>query len=587
MPDSKRAPTAGPVSKPGLFAISLKKLSLPSFFVVATVVLSPRASLDDVWSRISISQSPPLCRAPLPSVQAMGVTIAEHPLLRAAALHLNKDLDAFFQQHGLESAAIAVVTGTGAVYEGFRGVQRANETNGQRTVDRHSIYRVASISKLFATVKTLMLRDAGLLNLCVAPESLPFHDTPTRDDPITGILSDFPSAPGDDPVTVRQLMTHMSGLNRECPPGSSNGSWPASLDGSGPPGYSGLPFPDRKTFMAGIVPSGRVAPPYTFPVYSNTAFSVLGLVNLAVTKRHEGEKAPQTHAELMHRDIFVPLGLNGSSFIVSEVNKDKVVVPSVKTDDIDANFGDVTNPAGGQMSSLSDLVKIVRTFVDPTRKHALLRPYTIREWLRPLHVWWDDYSEVGAVWEILRFTDSHSRNLRLFIKLGELDGIHSLISINPTTGFGTVILTSGPTMETIPLNDMIMSRFQPAFEAINEELIRKSLVGTWVSDDGRYKINVDIISGSLFATQYTIDDIDVLKTINDGTSTSTALWHTGNKQFRLAKGVPGAGCLFEWVSLDDYAHDRGYATNMIRLTGNPGEETLQIPATGAELRRRL
>lgn len=122
----------------------------------------------------------------------------------------------------------------------------------------------------------------------------------------------------------------MSGLGRDWPPGAARGAWPETLDGSGPPPYNGLPLPDREAFMRGISANHLVAPPYTFPSYSNTGYSLLGLANVAANKAIEGEKSPKTHADLLNRDIFTPLRLNGSFFSANEGNKAHIAVASVE-----------------------------------------------------------------------------------------------------------------------------------------------------------------------------------------------------------------------------------------------------------------
>lgn len=68
------------------------------------------------------------------------------------------------------------------------------------------------------------------------------------------------------------------------------------------------------------------------------------------------------------------------------------------------------------MSSLSDLVKVMQTLIDPRRPESLLRPSTVREWMKPLHSFWDDYQEVGPMWEIFRVKDSFGRYSRQFVK---------------------------------------------------------------------------------------------------------------------------------------------------------------------------
>ena len=124
-------------------------------------------------------------------------------------------------------------------------------------------------------------------------------------------------------------MSHMSGIGRDLPPGNAHGHWPNSIFGWGPPGHNGLEFPSHQEVFDGIAQSRPVVAPYTYPVYSNTGYSLLGIANVAANVAASGPSAPSTHAELVQKDIFGPLGFNGTSFLVSEENIRNVVVPSL------------------------------------------------------------------------------------------------------------------------------------------------------------------------------------------------------------------------------------------------------------------
>lgn len=106
------------------------------------------------------------CRAPLPSFLATKPPGTGSPLQKAFG-RLDSVLQCYFDQGGIDSLSVAVVGSEGSLYEGFWGKRRANESDvGQgTTVDRHSIYRLASISKLFTALETLILRDRGVLTL--------------------------------------------------------------------------------------------------------------------------------------------------------------------------------------------------------------------------------------------------------------------------------------------------------------------------------------------------------------------------------------------------------------------------------------
>ncbi|KDQ21841.1 hypothetical protein BOTBODRAFT_169032 [Botryobasidium botryosum FD-172 SS1] len=510
------------------------------------------------------------CRAPLPQFLVNHHLSADHPALRRAARNLDQALDAWFSKGGLDSIAVAVVTSDGSVYEEFRGVLRANETASEKRglVDRHSIYRLGSNSKLFTCLESFILRDRGVVNL---------------DESLDKMFPDL--SRGRDPITMRQLMSHMSGIGADWPPGDAEGKWPKSRDGAGPPPYNGRHDPDIPMLLDAIGQNPFVARPYTFPSYSNSGYSLLGVANVAANQAAEGSDAPSTHAELMHRDIFVPLGLNGSSFIASNTNKNHLVVASVYPGEIDHDLGVVNNPAAGQMGSLSDLVKVMQTLIDPNRPGSLLRPYTIREWLRPMHAWWDDYSETGLLWEIYKSEDSYGRKLRYYQKMGGLPGHYTAFTLAPTSSFGVIVLTSGPTLQLIELNRLVFSHFQPAFDAITEELTERLIAGEWTSVDEAVQITIIIEAGSLFVSKYVVNGTDVLEATQPYRGPS-ALWSTGDNEFRLATSMPGSGCLLQWIGLDQYGYIRGFPTNMMRIVEGSDGVVLQVPAIDVNLERR-
>lgn len=190
--------------------------------------------------------------------------------------------------------------------------------------------------------------------------------------------------------------------------------------------------------------------------------------------------------------------------------------------------------------------------------------------------------------------------------VGELIGHHTVFTINPDSAFGVVILTTSPGMQTIPLNELVFSHFQPAFDSIAERKTRELLGGSWASSDGSVQVTITLDKGSLFASNYVINGTDVLKTIQpDGVSRRASLLSTGGHDLRyvylpipthqsvlkysldrLAVSVPNTGCMFNWIGLDQYAYGNGYATNMLKVKQSDGRVTLLVPAIAAELERK-
>ena len=122
----------------------------------------------------------------------------------------------------------------------------------------------------------------------------------------------------------------MSGLGRDWPAGTVDG-WPFDMNGGGPPPTNGLPFPSHEAVYEATSQLRLVSPPYSYPAYSNTGTALLGMALVAANRAASAdpEREPGSYAELVERDVFGVLGMNGSHFLVTEENKKGVVVPSL------------------------------------------------------------------------------------------------------------------------------------------------------------------------------------------------------------------------------------------------------------------
>ena len=132
-------------------------------------------------------------------------------------------------------------------------------------------YGIGSITKTFTAVAVLQLRDAGELEL---------------DDPLSKHL---PEAAHGEP-TLRRMLSHLSGLQREMP------------------GYvwETLQFPDREGLVSGLAEAEQVLRPGARWHYSNLAFALLGEV---VARRSGLEYEDFVRARLLE-----PLGLERTTF---------------------------------------------------------------------------------------------------------------------------------------------------------------------------------------------------------------------------------------------------------------------------------
>jgi len=137
-------------------------------------------------------------------------------------------------------------------------------------------FRMASHSKLFTAIAIMQLREDGKLRL---------------DDPVAKYLPWFKAKPaGDDdgPITIEQLLSHSSGLQREAGDHWTSFEFPTSDE------LRRL-YADRQ---AAFAPSVRWK-------YSNLAYAVAGMVIEQVS----GER----WADYVDRNVFKPLGMLATS----------------------------------------------------------------------------------------------------------------------------------------------------------------------------------------------------------------------------------------------------------------------------------
>ena len=188
--------------------------------------------------------------------------------------------------------------------------------------------------------------------------------------------------------------------------------------------------------MEAIAQNPLLNVPYEYPVYSNTGIDLLGLSNIAANKLSSNDPAaePQTHKELIKRDIFDPLGFNSSFFQVPSAGSPllkHMAVASKASEWVDTWLGDMDDPAGGQYSSLSDLAILMKTLLSPTARGGVIAATVVREWLRPLHVWGDSQQQVGAPWEITSLGDFRTYAKGMHIPLSHVSAIMLTSSCTP------------------------------------------------------------------------------------------------------------------------------------------------------------
>jgi CubicO group peptidase (beta-lactamase class C family)/D-alanyl-D-alanine dipeptidase len=222
------------------------------------------------------------------------------------------------KQKDLPAFSIALVDNDKTVWSAGFGVVNS-KTKTPATAD--TVYRVGSVSKLFTDIAVMQLVERGELDL---------------DANIRELLPSFqPENPHKKPLTLRQLMSHRSGLVRESPVGN----------------YFDPTEPSLAATVASLNQTKLVYPPNTRTKYSNAGVSVVGFALQTKTKVGFEQYLKQTFLD--------PIGMNDSSFERTKNIDASLAEAWMWTVDgrrfVAPKFALGTAPAGSLYSSVNDL----------------------------------------------------------------------------------------------------------------------------------------------------------------------------------------------------------------------------------------
>ena len=202
--------------------------------------------------------------------------------------------------------------------------------------NENTIFRIGSISKSFVGFLMLQLQQEGLLDV---------------DDPVEKYLPEIQSLVDYDqyaPITLKQLASHTSGLERESRSRDVNvrfgkiGDW------------------ERNLVQAISETSFRTQPGRRF-AYSNIGFAILGLTLSRI--------AGQPYIELVQEKIFLPLGMDHTYFVVPESQKEHIAIGMAGGPTAELDFERPQNelkevgyriPNGGIYSTARDMIKFMK-----------------------------------------------------------------------------------------------------------------------------------------------------------------------------------------------------------------------------------
>lgn len=320
-------------------------MSLPSRVGPPTASLIPSVDPDAITAvtRMRASRRQALRWAAAVGLGASG--LAGFAPRVSAAESLAAELDAVIAaavEGGIPGVALRVERAGELLFSGAAGVSSLERQTAMRPADRFRIY---SITKTFTATVVLQLVDEGVVSL---------DDTVTAwlDDPAVALI------PNIDRVTLRQLLTHTSGVY-DFGDDTDSPFWDDAFLGPDADWSQVWTIPQLLAYAAGSAHAPYFAPGEGV-AYSNTGFLLLGLIVEAATGRPFGD-------ELRER-IIEPLGLRDTTLA------EGAGLPTGTVDGyqlIDGELLDVSAinlswvwTAGGIVSTTADLARFARAVFD-------------------------------------------------------------------------------------------------------------------------------------------------------------------------------------------------------------------------------
>ncbi|KAF4629589.1 hypothetical protein G7Y89_g8558 [Cudoniella acicularis] len=333
-----------------------------------------------------------------------------------------------------------------------------NITSGVKKIDRDTVYRVGSISKLLTVYSFLVFTGDIYFNEPITryvPELLGASNDTTNNDPV------HRTAWSD--ITIGALASHMAGIGTDY----------GALDMARlnfPFAEIGFPhyrptkshYVDRPLlvhrvlgkvyFLKGIALRDPVVATFQTPIYSNAAFQILSYA----LEQISGED----FSSIFHNTLIEPLNLSHTSY--NKPNDSLGVVPGDETATFwNYDLGDLW-PSGGVYSSTGDLGTIGRSILNSTLPSGA----QTRRWMKPVAHTASLTTSIGAPWEIQRTKlDDSGRIVDLYTKDGKLGSYGSYMILIPDYNVGFTILVAGASSDADVLAGFVTDAFLPALEA--------------------------------------------------------------------------------------------------------------------------
>ncbi|XP_016109755.1 putative beta-lactamase-like 1 isoform X5 [Sinocyclocheilus grahami] len=354
-------------------------------------------------------------------------TPLEHPIpsLKEALEKVDALLRNSINPVSLPSLSAIVTYNDTVLWTGNFGKRNGSDPNSAPP-NEYTIYRIASVSKIFPTLMLYRLWEDGKVG--------------SLDDPLENGEVQIRSSS----VTLRRMASQLSGLPRRLR--GTNLLWKGKT----------------KAAINLLQDDVLVADPGTKCHYSNLAFSLLAHV---LSERVVGIN----YQRWITDNILGRLGMEDTGFDINPSIQSQMAV-GVYTSGQTAPLYDLGwyRPSGQMYSTAADMAKLSMMLLGAYHR-KLLEPDTLKIMLTPLFRCDKDYfaNRTGTPWEV-----NEQMGYEVLRKDGDLDGYSATFSLVPRLKLGLVVLMAGTRPQNQDMVSKVYSHIIPAMERAFREARR-------------------------------------------------------------------------------------------------------------------
>ncbi len=382
---------------------------------------------------------------------ALGMTKpgTEHQELQENLKLLETWIEAQMEYRGMPGLSVGIVHDQELVYANGFGYA---DLEKKVPATPETVYRIASITKTFTATALIQLRDADKLRL---------------DDPVEDYLDWFDIEnpfDGAPQVTIRQLITHTSGLPREA-------AFPYWTDHK---------FPTREQVIETLPDQEMVYPPETKIKYSNLGLTLAGEVVAAASGL--------PYEDYIHSQILEPLGMRSSAVTPDADLMERMAIPYSRRfadgSRIPMTVDDTQGitPAANMVSTVQDMARYLSLQFreDENVEYSILKGSSLKDMHRVhfLRSHWRSGWGLGfSIW--------YRKGETVCGHGGWVAGMRSQIMFVPENRIGVVVMTNADDGEPAYFARHILDFIQSHLPAEEIEEIKPD--ESWLAFVGEYR----------------------------------------------------------------------------------------------------